>query len=145
MHALAEVFGSNNDTPLAKPRKEVLRERLYTALLRDLEPSHIERWHGLLHDLFNGNIKVKLTGRIVHVQHASVANSGQRTYVSAAGVPVRVDTLSAIDVDLVLKATKISPDTQVNLEAPSISNVGDGELLEKQAPGGPAGVASLTC
>lgn len=122
LHALAEVFGSNNDTPLAKPRREVLREHLYTALLRDLEPSHIERWHGLLHDLFNGNIKVKLTGRIVHVQLASVANSGQRTYVSASGVPVRVDTLSAIDVDLVLTATKISKDTQVNLEAPAINN-----------------------
>lgn len=122
LHALAEVFGSNNNSPLAKPRREVLREHLYTALLRDIEPSHIERWHGLLNDLFNGNIKVKLTGRIVHVQLASVANSGQRTYVSAAGVPVCVDTLSAIDVDLVLTTTKISSNTQVDLEAPIISS-----------------------
>lgn len=107
LHALAEVFGSNSETPLAKPRREVLREHLYTALLRDIEPAHIERWHGLLQDLFNGNIKVKLAGRIVHVQLASVANSGCQNFVTASGVPIRVDTLAATDVDLVLTATRL--------------------------------------
>lgn len=107
LHALAEVFGSNSDTPLAKPRREVLREHLYTALLRDLEPAHIERWHNLLQDLFNGNIRVKLAGRIVHVQLASVANSGRQAFVTSSGIPIRIDTLSAIDVDLVLTATRV--------------------------------------
>ena len=107
MHALAEVFGSNSDTPLAKPRREVLREHFYTALLRDLEPAHIERWHGLLHDLFNGNINVKLAGRIVHVQLASVANSGRQTFVTASGIPIRIDTLAATDVDVVLTSTRV--------------------------------------
>lgn len=115
LHALAEVFGSNSDTPLAKPRREVLREHLYTALLRDLEPAHIERWHSLLQDLFNGNIKVKLAGRIVHVQLASVANSGRQTFVTSSGIPIRIDTLSAIDVDLVLTATKVVQDTTIDL------------------------------
>ncbi|WP_157654480.1 ATP-binding protein [Burkholderia ubonensis] len=110
LHALAEVFGSNGDTPLAKPRREVLREHLYTALLRDLEPGHIERWHGLLKDLFNGNIKVRLAGRIVHVQLASVANSGRQTFLTASGIPIRIDTLSATDVDLVLTTTRMMKD-----------------------------------
>ncbi len=112
LHALAEVFGANNDTPLAKPRREVLREHLYTALLRDLEPNHIERWHSLLQDLFNGNVKVKLAGRIVHVQLASVANSSRQSYVTSSGIPIRVDTLSAVDVDLVLTATKVAPEAE---------------------------------
>lgn len=115
LHALAEVFGAHNDTPLAKPRREVLREHLYTALLRDLEPNHIERWHNLLQDLFNGNIKVKLAGRIVHVQLASVANSSRQSYVTTSGIPIRVDTLSAVDVDLVLTATKVASEVETIL------------------------------
>ncbi len=107
LHALAEVFGSNSESPLAKPRREVLREHLYTALLRDLDPAHIERWHGLLQDLFNGNVKVKLAGRIVHVQLASVANSGRQIFQTASGIPIQIDTLAATDVDLVLTATRL--------------------------------------
>lgn len=117
LHALAEVFGSNSETPLAKPRREVLREHLYTALLRDIEPTHIERWHGLLQDLFNGNIKVKLAGRIVHVQLASVANSGHQNFVTGAGIPIRIDTLAATDVDLVLTATRFVQDDAPALPA----------------------------
>ena len=115
LHALAEVFGANNDTPLAKPRREVLREHLYTALLRDLEPTHIERWHNLLQDLFTGNVKVRLSGRIVHVQLASVAQSGRQTYVTATGIPIRIDTLSAADVGLVLTASRVVQEVPVDL------------------------------
>ena len=100
---------SCSETPLAKPRREVLREHLYTALLRDIEPAHIERWHGLLQDMFNGNIKVNLTGRIAHVQLASVANSGRKSFVTASGIPIRIDTLAATDVDLVLTSTRLVP------------------------------------
>ncbi|MBL8421172.1 MAG: DUF853 family protein [Dechloromonas sp.] len=107
LHALAEVFGSNSESPLAKPRREVLREHLYTALLRDLDPVHIERWHGLLQDLFNGSIKVRLAGRIVHVQLASVANSGRQVFQTSSGIPIQIDTLAATDVDLVLTATRL--------------------------------------
>ena len=51
LKALAEVFGTPNLSPLAKPRREVVREHLYTALLRDLDAKYIERWHGLLHPI----------------------------------------------------------------------------------------------
>jgi hypothetical protein len=107
MHALAEVFGAANLTPLAKPRREVVREHLYTALLRDLDPRYIERWHGLLQDLFNGAIKVRLGGRIIHVQLASVASSQPVVKKSHSGVPIQINTLAATDVGLVLTASKI--------------------------------------
>lgn len=115
LHALAEVFGSNSESPLAKPRREVLREHLYTALLRDLDPAHIERWHGLLQDLFNGNVKVKLAGRLIHVQLASVANSGRRVFQTNSNIPIQVDTLSATDVDLVLTATRLVQEEVINI------------------------------
>jgi hypothetical protein len=107
MHALAEVFGAANLTPLAKPRREVVREHLYTALLRDLDPKYIERWHGLLQDLFNGAIKVRLGGRIIHVQLASVASGQPVVKKSHSGVPIQINTLAATDVGLVLTASKI--------------------------------------
>lgn len=107
LHALAEVFGGQELSPLAKPRREVVREHLYTALLRDLDPQYIERWHGLLQDLFNGNLKVRLTGRIVHVQLASVATTPPVTVLSETGVPLEINTLAGTDVGLVLTATKL--------------------------------------
>jgi hypothetical protein len=73
LQALAEVFTPAEVSPLTRPRREVLREHLYTALLRDKDPDHIERWHTLLADVFDGKLPVKLSGRIVHVQLASVA------------------------------------------------------------------------
>lgn len=124
LHALAEVFGANSESPLAKPRREVLREHLYTALLRDAESSHIERWHNLLQDLFNGNVSVKLSGRIVHVQLASVANSGRQVFMSKGGIPIRIDTLSAADVDLVLAAT-----SKVDERFPEIDGGQDAEAV----------------
>lgn len=107
MHALAEVFGAGNVTPLAKPRREVVREHLYTALLRDLDPQYIERWHALLQDLFNGAIKVSLSGRIIHVQLASVASARPFVRTSRAGVPIQINTLAATDVGLVLTTSKL--------------------------------------
>lgn len=118
LQALAEVFTPDSRSPLAKPRREVLREHLYTALLRDQEPEYIERWHALLQDVFDGRIPVRLAGRIVHVQLASVAHRDSRVYLSESGVPVRVDTLSAADVGLVLHSSKpVSPE-------PSTTNPG---------------------
>lgn len=106
MHALAEIFGGTNLTPLAKPRREVVREHLYTALLRDLDPQYIERWHALLQDLFAGAIKVRLSGRLVHVQLASVATTPSVVKKSTTGVPIQINTLAATDVGLVLTASK---------------------------------------
>lgn len=106
LQALAEVFSSEASSPLAHPRREVLREHLYTALLRDQEAGFVERWHALLDDAFAGRIPVSLGGRIVHVQLASVAETVSRTFVTAAEVPIKVETLSAADVGLVLRPTR---------------------------------------
>lgn len=106
LQALAEVFSSEASSPLAHPRREVLREHLYTALLRDQEAGFVERWHALLDDAFAGRIPVSLGGRIVHVQLASVAATVSRTFVTAANVPIKVETLSAADVGLVLRPTR---------------------------------------
>lgn len=110
LHALAEVFGGANLSPLAKPRREVIKEHLYTALLRDLDPKYIERWHVLLQDLFNGSIKVRLTGRIVHVQLVSVATIDPVTVQTVDGIPIEINTLAATDVGLVLSATRVQRD-----------------------------------
>ena len=111
LQALAEVFGGANLSPLAKPRREVLKEHLYTALLRDLDPKYIERWHGLLEDLFKGAIKVRLAGRIVHVQLASVAHTSSATVHAANGIPIEINTLSANEVGLALTATRVATET----------------------------------
>ncbi|MBJ2160262.1 ATP-binding protein [Variovorax sp. IB41] len=108
LHALAEVFGGPNLSPLAKPRREVVREHLYTALLRDLDAQYIERWHGLLQDLFNGSISVKLAARIVHVQLASVVTTESLSVMTNLGIPVEINTLAATDVGLALTATRIA-------------------------------------
>ena len=105
LQALAEVFSKEVTSPLARPRREVLREHLYAALLKDQDPEYIERWHGLLEEAFSGRIAVRLSGRIVHVQLASVAHTEGRTFLSNSGIPIRVETLSAADVGLVLRST----------------------------------------
>lgn len=107
LHALAEVFGGANLSPLAKPRREVIKEHLYTALLRDLDPQYIERWHGLLKDLFDGTIKVRLAGRIVHVRLASVTTTEALSLQTIGGIPIEINTLAATDVGLVLTATRL--------------------------------------
>jgi hypothetical protein len=106
LQALAEVFAPDEGSPLAKPRREVLREHLYTALLRDQEPGYVERWHSLIEDAFAGRLPVRLGGRIIHVQFASVAAQGSRTFPTGQGVPIRVDTLSAQDVGLMLRSSR---------------------------------------
>ncbi|WP_437537392.1 helicase HerA-like domain-containing protein [Sorangium sp. So ce726] len=106
LQALAEVFTPGSRSPLARPRREVLREHLYTALVRDQEAEYVERWHVLLQDVFEGKVPVRLAGRIVHVQLASVAHREAQVYLSVTGVPVRVDTLTAEDVGLVLRSSR---------------------------------------
>ena len=103
IQALAEVFTPGEASPLARPRREVLREHLYTALLRDKDPAYVERWHALLADVFDGKLPVKLSGRIVHVQLASVAGKETVTYLTKQGIPITVETLSAEDVGFALR------------------------------------------
>ena len=112
LHALAEVFGGQ-ESPLAKPRREVLREHLFTALMRDLNPEYIERWHGLLHYLFAGAIPVKLSGRLIHVRLASVASTATAVVKSATGIPLEINTISAGDVGLILTPTKLEVASEV--------------------------------
>lgn len=106
LQALAEVFSSEVSSPLAHPRREVLREHLYTSLLKDHEPTFVERWHALLEDAFAGRIAVRLGARIVHVQLASIADTVVRSFTTKGGIPIRVETLSAADVGLVLRSTR---------------------------------------
>ena len=103
LHALAEIFSGDSKSPLVKPRREVLREHLYTALSRTKNDEQLERWHGLLDDMFLGRIPVLLEGRLIHVQFASIAQRELRTLRSAKGLPIRLETLSAADVGLVLE------------------------------------------
>jgi len=124
LHALAEVFGGQ-DSPLARPRREVLREHLYTALMRDVNPEYIERWHALLQDLFNGSIPVKLSGRLIHVRLASVASTQTVIVKSASGIPLEINTLSASDVGLVLSPTRVQ-------------GADEEDTLPKAFPGGPS-------
>jgi len=106
MQALAEVFSPTEQSPLARPRREVLREHLFTALLRDHDPDYIAHWHALLQDVFEGKMPVKLTGRIVHVQLASAAGRDAKTYLTDRNIPITVETLSAEDVGLVLRSAR---------------------------------------
>ncbi len=140
MQALAEVFTPDSRSPLAKPRREVLREHLYTALLRDQAADYVERWHAILQDVFEGKSPVRLSGRIIHVQLASVARKGSQVYITDTGVPLRVDTLSAEDVGLVLRSSRTGKmDTQT--VAPGL-NVPDrltpAEALVRLLPKSPA-------
>ena len=135
LQALAEVFTSETSSPLAHPRREVLREHLYTALLKDHEPAFIERWHALLEDAFSGRIAVRLGARIVHVQLASVADTVARTFVAAVGVPIRVETLSARDVGLVLRSTRDQVEAD---EIPA-----DAAARQRDIPAEPLGAAEM--
>lgn len=130
LQALAEVFAPDGGSPLAKPRREVLREHLYTALLRDQEAGYVERWHSLIEDAFAGRLPVRLGGRIVHVQFASVAAQDSRTYLTGQGVPIRVDTLSAQDVGLVLRSSRpIREEAGPVAAAVDVAEVGETEPL----------------
>lgn len=125
MQALAEVFTPNEVSPLARPRREVLREHLYTALLRDKDGEYIERWHALLADIFDGKVPVKISGRIVHVQMASVASKDTATYLSRRNIPITVETLSPDNVGLVLRPERSARKTDVKPITPAGHKISD--------------------
>ena len=137
LQALAEVFSTESTSPLARPRREVLREHLYSALLRDQDPDYVERWHALLEDAFVGRVAVRLSGRIVHVQLASVANTIERTFMTTGGVPIKVETLSASDVGLVLRSTNEDatrtpvPPTAVSAKSVQAEALGAPDMLRR--------------
>jgi hypothetical protein len=145
LQAVAEVFSPGPKSPLARPRREVLRQHLYTALLRDQEADYVERWHNLLQDVFDGKVPVRLAGRIVHVQLASVAHRESRVYLSESGVPVRVDTLSAEDVGLVLRSSRTIR-AESSATAPGVDasdRMDPAEALGRLLPKASAPVAAL--
>jgi len=105
LRAIAEIFATDSDTsPLVRPRREVLRDHLYTAVLRDADPAFMQRWYSLLNDIFSGDTHVRLRGRIIHVRLASVADHPSAVYKTVEGLPILVETMSAQDVGLVLNA-----------------------------------------
>ena len=106
MHAISQVFSADGRGPLSKPRREVLRDHLYSALARDPDPAYVAKWFHLLEDIFDGAAAVKLRGRLVHVHLASIAPTPTATYATASGMRVQVQTLSAADVGLTLAGLK---------------------------------------
>lgn len=107
LRAIAEIFAADSDaSPLVRPRREVLRDHLYTAVLRDADPGFMQRWYSLLNDIFSGGTPVLLRGRIIHVRLASIADHPPAVYKTAEGLPILVETMSAQDVGLVLNALR---------------------------------------
>jgi hypothetical protein len=107
LRAIAEIFAADSEaSPLVRPRREVLRDHLYTAVLRDADPAFMQRWYSLLNDIFSGGTTVRLRGRIIHVRLASVAAHPAAVYKTAEGLPILVETMSAQDVGLVLSALR---------------------------------------
>lgn len=103
LRSVAEIFVVDPDpSPLVRPRREVLREHLYTAVLRDADPEFMQRWYTLLNSVFSGETRVRLRGRVIHVRMASVASQPRQVCQSADGVPVLIETMSAQDVGLAL-------------------------------------------
>lgn len=118
LRAVGQIFSSAGDSsPLVRPRREVLREHLYTAVLRDADSAFMERWYGLLNDLFSGRLSVRLRGRIIHIHLASVAELAPAVYPTAEGIPILVETMSAHDVGLMLSPMSGAKEGAVETEA----------------------------
>ncbi len=123
--AVASIFGATEeDSPLARPRREVLRNHLYQACLRDADAQFKERWHSLLNDLFDRKIKLTIQAQIVRVQLASVAPSTSSVFTTPEGIPILFRVLNAEEVGLTLQsiATKttdkqLEPELRAALQA----------------------------
>jgi hypothetical protein len=108
--AVASIFGAaEEDSPLARPRREVLRNHLYQACLRDADAQFKERWHSLLNDLFDRKVKLTIQAQIVRVQLASVAPSTSSVFATPEGIPILFRVLNAEEVGLTLQS--IAPKT----------------------------------
>lgn len=149
LRAVAEIFTKGTDrSPLVRPRREVLREHLYTAVLRDADSAFMERWYALLNDLFAGQLTVRLRGRIIHIHLASVAEQAPAVYLTADRVPVLVETLSAHDVGLMLSSLRGRGEAEGAPARPAApaatidSVVGPSELLRLLLPGAEAPAAA---
>jgi hypothetical protein len=105
--AVVSIFGgsgeSDSESPLVRPRREVLRNHFYQACLRDGEPEFKLHWHALLNDLFDRKVPLKIQAEIIRVQLASVAPSNPATFVTQEGIPIVVRTINAEQVGLTLK------------------------------------------
>lgn len=125
--AVASIFGAGEDgSPLARPRREVLRNHLYQACLRDADPGFKERWHALLNDLFDRKVKLTIQAQIVRVQLASVAPAVRKELVTAEDIPVLFRTLNAEDVGLTLRSiapTPPAPNYQAIAQAKRVATV----------------------
>jgi len=123
--AVASIFGAAEaDSPLARPRREVLRNHLYQACLRDADAQFKERWHSLLNDLFDRKIKLTIQAQIVRVQLASVAPSTSSVFTTPEGIPILFRVLNAEEVGLTLQSIatetinkQIEPELRAALQA----------------------------
>ncbi len=118
--AIVSIFGGAEaeDSPLVRPRREVLRNHFYQACLRDSDADFKQHWHSLLNDLFDRKVALKIQAEIVRVQLASVAPSEQATFVTQEGIPIVVRTLNAEEVGLTLKEREHKPATQQSEASP---------------------------
>jgi len=121
--AIASIFGNaETDSPLVRPRREVLRNHLYQACLRDNDPQFKERWHSLLNDLFDRKVPLKIQAQIVRVRLASVAPQERTVLQTPEGIPILFRTLNAEAVGLTLRGLphKAAP-KQVELDLQTLS------------------------
>ncbi len=118
--AIVSIFGGTQaeDSPLVRPRREVLRNHFYQACLRDSDPEFKQHWHSLLNDLFDRKVPLKIQAEIVRVQLASVAPFKQVTFLTQEGIPIVVRTLNAEDVGLTLKERERQPASQRSESSP---------------------------
>ena len=134
--AVASIFGAaEDDSPLARPRREVLRNHLYQACLRDADAQFKERWHSLLNDLFDRKVKLTIQAQIVRVQLASVAPSTTRVFATPEGIPILFRVLNAEEVGLTLQSIapktidkQIEPELWVALQAGPGTHAGIGSI-----------------
>jgi Helicase HerA, central domain len=122
--AVASIFGNAEaDSPLVRPRREVLRNHLYQACLRDTDPQFKERWHSLLNDLFDRKVPLKIQAQIVRVRLASVAPQERTVLQTPEGIPILFRTLNAEAVGLTLRGLprKAATPKQVELDLQTLS------------------------
>lgn len=133
--AIASIFGgSQDDSSLSRPRREVLRNHFYQACLRDTDPAFKERWHSLLNDLFDRKIPLMIQAQIVRVNLTSVAPTERSVLQSIEGIPILFRTLNAEDVGLSLSGLprKNSP-KRVEIDFKPLSQANRGIVSELDA------------
>lgn len=102
--AIASIFAQSDESSvLVKPRREVLRNHLYQACLKDADHEFKKQWHSQLNDFFDGKLKLRIQAQIVRVNLTSMSPTSEKVYLSTEGIPIVVKQLNAEDVGLTLR------------------------------------------